>query len=297
MNKVKVAIIGSGNIGMDLLYKVKRSRILECSWILGRNSKSENLIMAKKMGYQVAANGIKTIIDNPDCCDIVFDATSAEAHKSHAPVLRKLGKFTIDLTPSKIGKLCIPCLNGDSCIDEKNVNMITCGGQAMIPMASEIVKVCENVEYIEMVSTIASDSAGQATRDNIDEYIKTTSLALGQFTNVKRTKAMLVLNPAVPPIIMRNTLYIVSQSLDIDKISICVKKMQTIIKDYVPGYEVVVVPTKIDENIVTLTVQVEGSGDYLPSYAGNLDIITCAAAEIAERYARNIICKEEVHPF
>lgn len=297
MDKIKVAIIGSGNIGMDLLYKIKRSKVLECEWLIGRNPKSENLKLAKKMGYKVSAKGIQTIIENPDCCDIVFDATSADAHISHAAVLKRLKKYTVDLTPARVGCLCVPCLNGDRCMDKENVNMVTCGGQAIVPMAYAVTSVIPDVEYVEMVSTIASGSAGAGTRANIDEYIHTTTLALKQFTQVERTKAMMVLNPAIPPITMRNTLYIVSRKIDLPKVTKSVERMEKIIQDYVPGYRIIVSPTMLQEDILTITIQVEGSGDYLPRYAGNLDIITCAAIEIAEKKARELLRIERSCPF
>lgn len=297
MEKVRVAIIGSGNIGMDLLYKIKRSSVLKCEYLVGRNPESENLKLAKKMGYRTSAKGIQVIADDPDCCDIVFDATSAEAHISHAAVLKRLKKYTVDLTPARVGKLCVPCLNGDECIDEVNVNMVTCGGQAIVPMAYAVTRVTETVRYVEMVSTIASGSAGAGTRANIDEYIHTTSLALKTFTRVKNTKAMMVLNPAEPPITMRNTLYVVSDQIDLPKVTRSVEQMEKTIQEYVPGYRVIVMPTMLQEDTLTLTVQVEGSGDYLPRYAGNLDIITCAAVEMAEKRAREILRIERSCPF
>lgn len=297
MDRIKVAIIGSGNIGMDLLYKIKRSNVLECEWLIGRSPESKNLKLAEKMGYKTSSKGIQTIIDNPDCCDIVFDATSAEAHISHAAVLKRLEKYTVDLTPAQVGGLCVPCLNGDECINNQNVNMVTCGGQAIVPMAYAVAKVTKNVRYVEMVSTIASDSAGAGTRANIDEYIHTTTSALKQFTQVKNAKAMMVLNPAVPPIAMRNTLYVVSDEINLSEVILSVEQMEKIIQEYVPGYRVIVEPTMLQTDTLTLTVQVEGSGDYLPRYAGNLDIITCAAIEIAEKRAREILRIERSCPF
>jgi len=297
MNKIKVAIIGSGNIGMNLLYKIKRSGVLECVYFIGRNSESENLSVAKHMGYRVSHDSIEAIIREPDCCDIVFDATSAESHRKNASILRKMDKFVVDLTPSKVGKLCIPCLNWEDSIKADNVNMITCGGQAMVPIAYALKKACSKIKYLETVSTISSISAGAGTRQNIDEYVKTTSMALKEFTGISNTKAMIVLNPAEPPIIMRNTLYAVVENPDINKMKAEVKLMEKQIQQYIPGYRVIIEPTIFDEGVITVTVQVEGSGDFLPSYAGNLDIITCAGIEIAEHYARNLICKEEACPF
>ena len=194
-------------------------------------------------------------------------------------------------------KLCVPCLNSNECIQYDNVNMVTCGGQAVVPIAFAITNVVSDVKYIEMVSTISSNSAGTGTRENIDEYIQTTTLALKQFTNVPKTKAMLVLNPAVPPIIMRNTLYVVADKFDLNKVKKSVILMEKRIQEYVPGYKIILYPVILTNNILTLTIQVEGSGDYLPQYAGNLDIITCAAIEIAEKKAREILCIERSYPF
>lgn len=297
MDKIKVGIIGSGNIGMDLLYKIKHSKVLKCEWLIGRNPNSKNLKIAEKMGYKISTMGIQTIVDNANDIDIVFDATSAEAHKIHATILKKMGKFTVDLTPAQMGKLCVPCLNSNECIQYDNVNMVTCGGQAVVPIAFAITNVVSDVKYIEMVSTISSNSAGTGTRENIDEYIQTTTLALKQFTNVPKTKAMLVLNPAVPPIIMRNTLYVVADKFDLNKVKKSVILMEKRIQEYVPGYKIILYPVILTNNILTLTIQVEGSGDYLPQYAGNLDIITCAAIEIAEKKAREILCIERSYPF
>lgn len=282
---------------MNLLYKIRRSNVLECSYFLGRDPNSENLLEAKKKGYRTSAKSIEAIKEEPDCCDIVFDATSAEAHIGHAPILKELNKYVVDLTPSLVGKMCIPCLNSTECLDVSNVNMITCGGQSMVPLAYAITRANKNVKYLETTSTISSISAGPGTRANIDEYISTTSKALQQFTGVKNTKAMIVLNPAEPPIIMRNTLYALMDNPDLEAITEEVNKMEHCLEEYVPGFKVIVPPTLFDKNIVAVTAQVEGVGDFLPAYAGNLDIITCAGIEIAEQYARNIICREEACPF
>lgn len=296
-NKLSVAIIGSGNIGMDLVYKIKRSAFLECEWIVGRNPESKNLSKLKKMGYQVSSDGIKTLIDNPYNFDIVFDATTAQAHMAHAPILKRMGKFAIDLTPARVGEICVPCLNEDDCLNCDNVNMVTCGGQATVPLAYAVSKVIDRIKYIEMVSTIASQSAGKGTRENIDEYIHTTNSALRRFTGVNNVKSMMVLNPTDPPVTMRNTLYIEGEEFDLDEISEATEKIIKRISKYVPGYKMIVEPTILDKGILAITVQVEGSGDYLPKYAGNLDIITCAAVEIAERKAREILLQEGAVPF
>ena len=297
MTKINVAIIGSGNIGMDLIYKIKRSNVLRCEWIVGRDPNSVNLNKLRKMGYQTSSDGIKTLASNPYNYDIVFDATTAQAHKAHAPILYRLGKYTIDLTPARIGEICVPCLNGESCLNCNNINMVTCGGQATVPLAYAISKVTPNIKYIEMVSTISSFSAGKGTRDNIDEYIHTTNSALRKFTGINNVKAMMVLNPADPPITMRNTLYVEADKFDVHEVYKSIVWIADRIKQYVPGYKILFEPTMLTDTILTVSAQVEGSGDYLPRYAGNLDIITCAAIEMAEKKAREILLKEGATPF
>ena len=297
MKKVQAAILGSGNIGMDLLYKLKNSKVLRCECVIGRHETSENLKKCREMGYRTSAKSIQEIIEHPECYDVVFDATSAEAHKVHSSILKRMHKFAVDLTPAKAGRLCIPCLNGDECVNEDNVNMVTCGGQATVPMAYAVTKEIGSAEYIEIVATIASSSAGRATRDNIDEYIHTTALALRDFTGVEKTKAMIVLNPAEPPIIMRNTLYVVADGIDLERVTLAAENMEQEIQKYVPGYSIIVPPSLVKENTLAMTVQVEGSGDFLPKYAGNLDIITCAAVEMAEKYAYENLLREERCPF
>lgn len=288
MDKIKVGIIGTGNIGTDILIKLNRSDILECGIFAGRRLDSRGIKIAKEMGVPTSTESINAIIDNLDCCDIVFDATSANAHKVNAPILKRLGKYTIDLTPSKIGKMCVPVLNLDECLEEDNVNLITCGGQATIPIAYAISRVHPNIKYIETVSTIASKSAGKGTRDNIDEFTQTTRDALSKFTETQNTKAIIVLNPADPPITMHNTIYALIDNPNIDAITKSVFDMEQKIKKYVPGYKIIVSPT-YESGRITTTLQVVGLGDYLPKYSGNLDIITCAAIEIAENYAKKKI--------
>lgn len=292
MNKIRCAIIGPGNIGMNLLYKINRSNILECALFVGRNENSKNLIAARKMGITTGSNSIQDIIDNADEFDIVFDATTAESHKTTAAILKKLKKYAIDLTPSKVGKLCVPCLNWKDCLQVDNVNMITCGGQSMVPLAYALKQACPQTTYVETISTISSKSAGPGTRANIDDYIETTGLALKQFSGVENTKAMIVLNPAEPPIIMRNTLYAIAENPDLIRIRVELDNMVRKIEKYIPGYTMLVEPTLLKDNIVAISVQVEGCGDFLPRYAGNLDIITCAAIEMAEHYACKLLEEE-----
>jgi acetaldehyde dehydrogenase (acetylating) len=282
--KIKVAILGSGNIGTDLLVKVMRSPYLECSAFIGRNLFSSGMSKAQALGVQVSAEGINYIEKNPSCCEIVFDATSSNAHLEHAPILQKLNKFVIDLTPAKIGKMCVPVVNMDDAIYEKNVNMITCGGQASAPIAHAIALSHDEVEYIEVVSSIASRSAGPATRLNLDEYIHTTEYALKVFSGAKTTKAILNLNPAQPCINMQTTIFAKVKNPNIEQLNIVVDKIVEQVQKYVPGYELIVRPIIENDRIVVM-VRVKGLGDYLPEYAGNLDIINCAALAIAEKYA------------
>ena len=284
MKKIKVGIIGTGNIGTDILMKLNRSDTLECGMFTGRNLDSKGILLAKKMGIPVSTESIRAIIENPNCCDIVFDATSANVHRQNAPILKKLGKFVIDLTPARVGKMCVPVLNMDSCLEEDNVNLITCGGQATTPIAYALKQVHSDIKYLEIVATIASKSAGKGTRDNIDEFTQTTREALSEFTGIEKTKAIIVLNPAEPPIVMHNTIYALIDNPKMQEITEAVFEMESKIRKYVPGYKIVMPPT-YENGRVTTTLQVIGLGDYLPKYSGNLDIITCAAIEIAENYA------------
>ncbi len=286
--KAKVAIIGTGNIGTDILLKLKRSEVLTCTLFAGRNADSRGIRIAKENHIPTTIDSVRAIEENPDCCDIVFDATTAATHRIHAPILQKLNKFTIDMTPSRIGKMCIPALNLNDCLHERNVNLITCGGQASVPIAWAISRVHPEISYIEIVATIASRSAGPGTRNNIDEFTQTTGDALREFTGIKRTKAIIVLNPAEPPITMHNTIYALCESPDLEKIRISIKEMEKKIRYYVPGYKIVLGPV-FESGRLIVTVQVTGLGDYLPEYAGNLDIITCAGVEIAENYAKERI--------
>lgn len=291
MEKIKVAIIGTGNIGTDILIKLQRSEFLECSMFVGKNSNSKNLDIARQLGVETSTKSIKVILENPECCEIVFDATSANAHIIHAPLLKKIGKYVIDLTPSHIGTMCIPSINSEECLNVQNINLVTCGGQSTIPIVYAISRVCDDIEYIETVSAISSKSAGAGTRDNIDEYIETTSAALSYFSGVKNTKAMIVLNSAEPPINMRNTIYIKVKNPCMKKVEEAIIKIEKSLQNYVPGYKIIVGPLLMDD-IITVTLEVCGLGDFIPQYSGNLDIITCAAIEMAERYARRIIGKE-----
>lgn len=286
--KLKVAIIGSGNIGTDLLMKSLRSELISCTLFAGRNFNSAGLKKANSLGVPISDRGIEAIVSNPAICDLVFDCTSAQAHVDHWDALKKIGKFVIDMTPAKLGALCVPAINADECIadGDRNINMITCGGQVSIPIAYAISQVHHNIEYIEVASSIASRSAGPATRANLDEYVETTQDALRKFSGVKRAKAILILNPAVPPIDMQTTIYAKIDNPDLPAILNSVGEMVKKLNKYVPGYQILLPPT-IEGNKVVTTIKVLGAGDYLPQYAGNLDIINCAAISMAEMIAKS----------
>jgi len=282
--KMKIAIIGSGNIGTDLLIKVLRSPYLECGAFIGRNISSPGMIKALSLGVTVSAEGIDYIVQNPGCCELVFDATSAKSHFEHAPVFRRMNKRVIDLTPAKIGLMSVPSVNLNDALMEFNVNMVTCGGQASIPIAYAIGQTQEGVEYIEVVSSIASRSAGPATRQNLDEYIKTTEEGLKEFSGASRAKAILNLNPAEPCVDMKTTIFAKVKEPDTLALEKVLKPLVKNIRKYVPGYEIILGPI-VENNRIVVTARVRGRGDYLPAYAGNLDIINCAAISMAEEYA------------
>lgn len=288
LNKLKIAIIGTGNIGTDLLIKSMRSDFISCSLFAGRNFNSPGMKKASNLGVPISDRGIEAIVSNPAICDLVFDCTSAQSHIEHWAILEKLGKIVIDMTPAKLGTLCVPAINSRESIAEEvhNLNMITCGGQVSIPIAYAISQVHKEIEYIEVVSSIASRSAGPATRYNLDEYVETTQDALRKFSGVKRAKAILILNPATPPINMQTTIYAKIKNPNIPSILASVEKMVKNINQYVPGYQIVVPPTIEGDKVVT-TIKVLGAGDYLPEYAGNLDIINCAAISMAELIAQS----------
>ncbi len=283
--KMKVGILGTGNIGTDLLVKILRSDVLECGMFAGQNPDSEGIRKAKGLGVRTSSDSIAAFENDPGCAEIVFDATSAEAHHRHAPVLKRLGKFVIDMTPSRIGKMCVPLLNLEACLNEPNINMISCGGQATTPIAQAIMSVHPDTSYIEIVGSVASRSAGIGTRNNIDEYTKATSDAIKFFTGVSRSKAIIILNPAEPPIFMHNTIYAEIKNPDMVAIARAVQIAVSNMQSYVPGYRLTLEPI-YENGRVTIMNSVVGQGDFLPSYAGNLDIINCAAIVAAEAYAR-----------
>lgn len=280
-----VAILGSGLIGTDLLLKIQRSRLLECKLFIGRSLNSPGLAKASALGVPISDKSIDAILENPDSCEIVFDATSARDHLRHWPILENLGKRVIDLTPAKVGKMCIPAVNLEECLAEQNVNMVTCGGQASLPLIHVLGQTQENLDYVEIVSSIASRSAGPATRINIDEYIETTEAAIRQFSGAHRSKTILILNPAIPCIDMQTTVFAKVPEPRIEPLRLGVETMVDRIRSYVPGYQIILGPI-VEGGRIVIMVRVQGRGDYLPKYAGNLDIINCAAIAMAEEYAR-----------
>lgn len=283
--KLGVAILGTGNIGTDLLVKVLRSPELDCRLFAGRNLASPGMTKASLLNVPVSARGVAAIFDRKEELSLVFDATSAQDHLKHAPLLAEMGIVAVDLTPAKVGRMCVPAVNLATCLGESNVNMITCGGQAAIPLAFAIKTANPEVAYIEAISSIASRSAGPATRINLDEYLQTTEQGLELFAGCARAKAILNLNPAQPCVHMQTTVMAKIAHPDLERTRACVAEIVALIKTYTPGYQLILEPMVESGRLVAM-VRVDGLGDYLPRYAGNLDIINCAAIAFAEAYAR-----------
>ncbi len=286
MKKVACGIIGSGNIGTDLLMKLKRSKWLEPTVMIGIDPNSDGLKRAKREGLTIFDNGIEGFQEHADLAEIFFDATSAKAHIKNNEVLQQLNKTVIDLTPAAIGPYVVPIINLEEHLDKTNVNMVTCGGQSTVPIVSAINDVTR-VEYAEVISTIASKSAGPGTRQNIDEFTKTTAKALEIVGGAKKGKVIIILNPAEPPIMMRNTIHALIETYDEEtykKIEQAIVDVVKKIQEYVPGYQLSS-DLYFNKNRVTISIQVTGLGDYLPEYAGNLDIMTAAAVRVGEEFA------------
>lgn len=292
MKKIKCALIGPGNIGTDLLAKLQRSPVLEPVWMVGIDPKSDGLIRARAMGIKTTAEGVDGLLQHVivDEVQIAFDATSAYVHAENSRKLNALGVLMIDLTPAAIGPYCIPPVNLMELVGkgEMNVNMVTCGGQATIPMVAAISRV-QAVAYGEIIATASSRSAGPGTRKNIDEFTRTTAGAIRKVGGAKESKAIIILNPAEPPIIMRDTVHCLTEAApDQAKITASINAMIKEVQKYVPGYKLVNGPV-FDGNRVSVFLEVEGLGDYLPKYAGNLDIMTAAAARTAEMFAEELL--------
>ena len=292
MNKIKCALIGPGNIGTDLLYKLKRSPVLEPVWMVGVDPTSEGLKRARDMGLKTTDKGIDGLVPHvkADGIQVAFDATSAYVHAENSRKMTELGVLMIDLTPAAIGPYCVPPVNLKDHVGkgEMNVNMVTCGGQATIPMVAAISRV-QPVAYGEIIATVSSKSAGPGTRKNIDEFTRTTAGAVERVGGAKKGKAIIIINPAEPPLIMRDTVHCLTETEpDQAKITESIHAMIKEVQKYVPGYKLVNGPV-FDGNRVSVFMEVEGLGDFLPKYAGNLDIMTAAAARTAEMFAEEIL--------
>ena len=290
--KIKCALIGPGNIGTDLLYKLKRSPFLEPAWMVGIDPESEGLKRAAEMGLKVTAEGVDGLLPHvlADNVQIAFDATSAYVHAENSRKLNELGVLMIDLTPAAIGPYCVPPVNLVEHVGkrEMNVNMVTCGGQATIPMVAAVSRV-QPVAYGEIVATVSSKSAGPGTRKNIDEFTRTTAGAVEKVGGAKKGKAIIIINPAEPPLIMRDTVHCLTEGEpQRDAITESIHAMIKEVQKYVPGYRLVNGPV-FDGNRVSVYLEVQGLGDFLPTYAGNLDIMTAAGARTAEMFAEEMI--------
>ena len=293
MKKIKCAIIGPGNIGTDLLYKLQRSDFLEPVWMVGIDPASEGLARAEGLGLKISSQGVDGLVPHvlEDEIKIAFDATSAYVHAENSRKLNELGVLMIDLTPAAIGPFCVPPVNLDALLDAgslPNVNMVTCGGQATIPMVAAISAV-QKVDYAEIIATVSTKSVGPGTRKNIDEFTRTTAGAIEQVGGAKKGKAIIIVNPAEPPLMMRDTVHcLVEGTVDEAAITASVHAMIAQVQKYVPGYSLVNGPI-FDGNRVSIYLEVQGLGDFLPTYAGNLDIMTAAAARTAEMFAERLI--------
>ncbi|POF42380.1 acetaldehyde dehydrogenase (acetylating) [Pseudomonas laurylsulfativorans] len=290
--KIRCALIGPGNIGTDLLYKLQRSEVLEPVWMVGIDPNSDGLKRAQEMGLKTTADGVDGLLQHvkADNIQIAFDATSAYVHAENSRKLNELGVLMIDLTPAAIGPYCVPAVNLVEHLGKQvmNVNMVTCGGQATIPMVNAVSRV-QPVAYGEIVATVSSRSVGPGTRKNIDEFTRTTAGAVVKVGGAKEGKAIIVINPAEPPLIMRDTIHCLTETEpDRDAITKSVHDMIKEVQKYVPGYTLKNGPV-FDGNRVSIFMEVEGLGDYLPKYAGNLDIMTAAAARTAEMFAEDML--------
>ena len=292
---MRCAIVGSGNIGTDLLYKLQRSASLEPTAMIGIDPDSDGLRRARDAGVDATHEGVDWLLERADDFDLVFEATSAWVHRANAPRYEQAGLQAIDLTPAKLGPLVVPPVNGGAHVDAPNVNLITCGGQATTPMVHAVSRVVD-VPYAEIVSAVSSVSAGPGTRQNIDEFTKVTSAALEVVGGAAHGKAIMVLNPADPPILMRNTVFCaLPDGYDADAVVQSILDMEAEVQQYVPGYRLKAEPV-IETDVfgtpggvvparVVVLLEVEGAGDYFPPYAGNLDIMTAAAVRVGEAVA------------
>jgi acetaldehyde dehydrogenase len=296
MTQIDAAIVGPGNIGTDLMYKLARSQVIRPRYMVGVDPASEGLKLAAEAGLEASAEGVEWLLARPELPRIVFEATSAYVHVRNAPRYREAGIRAVDLTPAARGPYVIPPVNLHAHLDEMNVNMVTCGGQATIPIVYAVSRVVP-VDYAEIVATVASASAGPGTRANIDEFTRTTAAAVEALGGAGRGKAIIILNPAEPPLIMRDTIFCsLPADADHDAVATSIHAMVDEVQSYVPGYRLRGEP-QFDllpdgTGRVATFIEVEGAGDYLPPYSGNLDIMTAAATKVGEEIARRLIASE-----
>jgi len=293
--RIVAAIVGSGNIGSDLLYKLQRSEGLDLRYMVGIDPESEGLKRASKLGVETSADGLEWLLNCPEPPDIIFEATSAGIHRAHAERYETAGIGVIDLTPAAVGPYVVPTVNLAEHLGAPNVNLITCGGQATIPIVHAVARVAP-VDYAEIIASIASLSAGPGTRANIDEFTRTTASGIVGLTAAERGKAIIILNPANPPLLMRDSVFCsVSADADTHAITGSVESIVADIQEYVPGYRLLSqpqfdsVPNDDSRCRVAVFLEVEGAGDFLPTYAGNLDIMTSAAVKVGEEMAQNVL--------
>jgi acetaldehyde dehydrogenase len=294
--KLSAAIVGPGNIGTDLMYKLLRSDVVEPRWMIGVDPTSAGLDLARKQGLEASHEGVDWLLKQDELPDLIFEATSAYVHREYASRYREAGIRAVDLTPAAVGPAVIPPVNGEEHVGAWNVNMITCGGQATIPMVAAVSRATP-VSYAEIVASVSSASAGPGTRANIDEFTRTTSAGVQSIGGAERGKAIIILNPAEPPMIMRDTIFCaVAPDADREAIAASVHEMERAVQEYVPGYRLLQEPQFDDaseatmgQTKVSIFVEVEGAGDFLPPYAGNLDIMTAAAARVGDNIARSIL--------
>ncbi|MCW2845153.1 MAG: mhpF 2 [Nocardioides sp.] len=301
--KLTAAIVGPGNIGTDLMYKLLRSAenggSIEPRWMIGVDPSSEGLRLAADLGLEASHEGVDWLLKQDELPDLIFEATSAYVHREYASRYEEAGIRAVDLTPAAVGPAVIPPVNGQEHVGAMNVNMITCGGQATIPMVAAVSRAAgaQGVSYAEIVASVSSRSAGPGTRANIDEFTRTTASGVETIGGAQRGKAIIILNPAEPPMIMRDTIYCaVAPDADRDAIIASIFAMEQAVREYVPGYRLLQEPQIDDpspatrgQTKVSVFVEVEGAGDFLPPYAGNLDIMTAAATQVGENIARSIL--------
>jgi len=306
--KLSAAIVGPGNIGTDLLYKLLRSEVIEPRWMIGVDPSSEGLRLAADRGLEASHEGVDWLLKQDELPDLIFEATSAYVHREYAPRYEEAGIRAVDLTPAAVGPAVIPPVNGEEHVAAVNVNMITCGGQATIPMVAAVSRAAQpfgGVSYAEIVASVSSRSAGPGTRANIDEFTRTTAAGVQSIGGAERGKAIIILNPAEPPMIMRDTIFTLSEGADEETIRASVEEMVKEVRKYVPGYRLkqevqferfgdnnkLKIPGRGEFTGIKTSIflEVEGAGDYLPPYAGNLDIMTAAAKATGELMARDIL--------